>query len=111
MKMKMKTLTLSLTFAAFIAVTPAAAFTVYQLQSDGSAAHYLPPGANSGGGLQLNNQQDNGVTLYQSESSNFSLSGGPSYFGNSARPNSLTHENRGPRNANAPFTGYYLRDR
>jgi len=109
----MKILTLSFAFAALVAAAPASAFSVYELQSDGSAAHYLLPGAKSGSGLQLNNdnQQDNGITLYQSGDSNFSMSGGTSYYGNAARPNSLTHQNRGARDSNAPFTGYYLRDR
>lgn len=107
----MKLLTLSLTFAALIAAAPASAFSVYELQADGTASNLLP-GTKSSNGLQMNGQQDdNGITLYQSQDSNFSMSGGTSYYNNGARPNSLNYQNNGPRDENAPFTGYYLRNR
>ena len=108
----MKTFTLSLTLAAaLVATAPAFAFSVYQLETDGSTAHYLAPGAKNGSGLKLNDApEDNSMTLYQDGDTSFSMSGGTTYT-DGTRPNSLNSAPVTQSDPNAPFTGYYLRNR
>jgi len=107
----MKKLIFSLGFSvSLLAAAPAFAFSVYQLQTDGNTARYMAPGASAGTGMKLNNdQQDNSVTIFQDGATSFSMSGGTSYDGR--RPDSLNYNNNQQRDPNAPFTGYYLRDR
>jgi hypothetical protein len=108
----MKKLFFSLGFSvSLLAAAPAFAFSVYQLQTDGNTARYMAPGASAGTGLKLSEDatQDNSVTIFQDGATSFSMSGGTSVDGR--RPDSLNYNNNQPRNPDAPFTGYYLRDR